>query len=99
MNIGVQTIVAFFGALVLSPAIHARDFDCTSPGFVGVTCLTRAIIEANAQGGVDSIFLGEGSYVLFEAEDGATGLPSITSTLTLMGKGPGSTTISRAPNA
>jgi hypothetical protein len=109
MKLGVQVLVAFFCALAFSPAIQATDFDCPSPGNAGVTCVTRAIIAANMLGGVNRIILGEGSYVLFEAEDhdpmdGVTGLPSITSTLTIMGKGsginrPDSTTISRAPTA
>jgi hypothetical protein len=86
---------------------HAADFTCTSTGGVGnVACLINAITEANANGETNTITLPAGTYTLTEIYNenpfdvsGPSGLPVITSTLTIMGDGAATTSIERAASA
>lgn len=71
-------------ALSVRPS-QAADFPCPS---ADVACLIAAIMTANMNGETNTITLEAGTYRLTEVEnmtDGPNGLPSITSTLTIMG--------------
>jgi hypothetical protein len=64
-----------------------------------VACLLAAIHAANATGKADTITLAAGTYRLTAVNhdtDGPTGLPSITTALTLRGAGARSTVLERA---
>jgi hypothetical protein len=67
-----------------------------------VACLIAAINAANANGEDNTIRLAAGTYTLTSVNnttDGANGLPSITSTLTIIGVGAETTIIARAASA
>jgi hypothetical protein len=69
-----------------------------------VACLIAAINAANASGGASTIRLQAGTYTLtapnnVSVTDGPNGLPSITSPLTIVGAGAGTTIIERAATA
>ncbi len=83
-------IVCLFGGV---QAIQAATFNCSD-----VPCLISAILSANGNGQANTINLRAGSYILTapnNTTDGATGLPSISSTLTIAGAGQAVTGISR----
>ena len=85
-------------ALALPLAIQAKTFHC---GADDVQCLIDAINAANANGKKNTIRLAAGTYTLpgVDNEDlttGATGLPVVTSPLTITGAGAESTIIERA---
>jgi len=85
--------------VLASPAVEAATFTC--PGG-DVTCLVAAIHAANANGQINTIRLGEGAYRLTAVDnstDGPTGLPSVTSTLTIAGADAAVTIVERAAEA
>src|SRR5262245_8720804 len=74
-------------ALGLGGPSQAAEFAC---GAGDVACLIRAINDANANGAANTLTLAAGTYTLTAVDnmtDGPTGLPSITSVLTLRGQG------------
>ena len=81
---GSLLVMAFLGA---AGPVHAAEFFCPSGD---VTCLIRAINEANQNGQENTIFLERGVYNITTVDhdnfDGPTGLPSVTSTLTIRGQ-------------
>jgi Domain of unknown function (DUF4214) len=93
-------VMAILGSLLaLWHAAHAAEFACAAGD---VACLIAAIHAANANGEVNTITLAAGTYSLTTVDntsDGPTGLPSITSTLTIRGAGAERTTIARAAGA
>ncbi len=86
---GVLTVFAF-------SASEAATYTCSGGD---VSCLIATINAANANGQVNTIRLAEGIYTLTAVDngsDGPTGLPSVTSTLTIAGAGAIVTTVERA---
>jgi hypothetical protein len=86
-------------ALGTSPRAHAKTFACP-PG--DVDCLIDAINTANANGETNTIRLTAGTYLLTDVNnttDGPNGLPSITSTLTIIGAGADITIIEHQASA
>jgi hypothetical protein len=78
---------------------YPADFSCAAGD---VTCLITAIDTANRNGETNTISLAAGLYTLTVVDNdtgGPTGLPSVTSPLTLRGAGAVSTIIERAANA
>jgi parallel beta-helix repeat protein len=78
---------------------QAAEFLCAAGD---VACLSAAMQAANANGEVNTITLEAGLYTLTAVDndtDGPTGLPSVTSALTLRGAGAGSTIIERTASA
>ena len=92
-------VVAALGlTLALPLAIQAKTFHC---GAGDVQCLIDAINAANANGKKNTIRLEAGTYTLTRVDNddlstGATGLPVVTSPLTITGAGAESTIIERA---
>src|SRR5215510_9652403 len=90
------------GLLVLLGLAHptpAAEFACAAGD---VACLITAIHAANANGTANTITLAPGFYTLTAVDnntDGPTGLPSVTSPLTLRGAGADSTVLERAAGA
>jgi hypothetical protein len=83
-------------ALVIPFQVQAKTFHC---GAMDVACLIASINEANANGKRNTIRLEVGTYTLDNSADGANGLPSVTSVLTIRGKGSAATIIERAATA
>jgi len=88
-------------AVALGPArpCAAAVVECASGD---VACLIAAVNTANASGGANTIQLQPGTYSLRAPDnntDGPNGLPSITSALTIVGAGVGTTIIERDPTA
>jgi hypothetical protein len=97
--VSMPVIAAMVFALVASDLVHAAVFHCPSGD---VTCLIAAINAANANGEDDTITLEAGTYTLTTVDnetDGANGLPSITSALSIKGAGAESTILERAATA
>jgi hypothetical protein len=73
---------------------EARTFRCASGD---VQCLVSSIADANANGrNKNTIRLEAGTYTLVDVDnttDGANGLPSITSTLTIVAEGTGASIV------
>jgi hypothetical protein len=81
----VQVAAAITIALTSIRPVHAAVFTCPSGS---VTCLIAAINTANGNGEANTIALEAGIYSLTAVDnktDGPNGLPSITSTLTIVG--------------
>jgi hypothetical protein len=78
----------------------AKTFSCSAGD---VACLITSITEANANGKKNTINLKAGTYTLTAADNGnisnETGLPQITSTLTINGQGPDVTILERSETA
>jgi len=93
---GVALGAAFGLTLAAPPPAQAKTFEC---GAGDVLCLTAAIVEANTNGqSENTIFLDAGTYSLTAVDnntDGPNGLPSITSSLNLIGAGADNTVIER----
>jgi hypothetical protein len=100
---GAKAILTFFFcALTLSSSIQAAEFPCRRRD---ADCLINAINTANTNGDLaNTIILDPGNYVLDKVNNGdtaadvfeATGLPPITSNLTITGlRGPTATNILR----
>jgi len=87
-------------ALVLARPCTAAVIECASED---VACLIAAVNTANASGGANTIQLQPGTYSLKapadNGMDGPNGLPSITSVLTIIGAGVGTTIIERDATA
>jgi hypothetical protein len=82
-------------AVVLPHPLHAAEFFCSSGD---ATCLVAAVNSANDTPEEDTITLGPGLYTLTTVDnntDGANGLPSITSTVTVRGAGSDRTIVER----
>jgi hypothetical protein len=82
-------------AFVLPHSLHAADFFCSAGD---VACLIAAVNSANNTPEEDAIILGPGLYTLTTVDndiDGANGLPSIRSTVTLRGAGADRTIVER----
>src|SRR5262245_52867597 len=90
------------GLLVLLGLAHptpAAEFACAAGD---VACLITAIHAANAHRTANTLTLAPGLYTLTAVDnntDGPTGLPSVTSPLTLRGAGADSTVLERAAGA
>ena len=87
------------GLLGLAHPTHAAEVTCAAGD---VACLIAAVHTANATGKADTITLEAGTYTLTAVDhdaDGPTGLPSITSALTLRGAGAQNTVLERAAGA
>ena len=85
--------------LALPLAIQAKTFHC---GAGDVQCLIDAINEANANGKKNTIRLETGTYALTRVDNtilGETGLPVVTSPLTITGAGADSTILERDASA
>src|SRR5262245_46277642 len=93
---GTASIV--LGLAIVQP-VQAETFTCTAGD---VLCLIEAINQANSNGHPqNTIFLASRTFTLTNVDndtDGANGLPSITSSLTIIGGGAGLTVIARASN-
>jgi hypothetical protein len=93
-------VVATLGlALVLPLEVQAKIFRCSAGD---VPCLIDAINEANANGEVNTIRLAAGTYTLtapMTPFPNPNGLPVITSSLTITGRGAETTIIERGANA
>jgi hypothetical protein len=92
----VAMLLGLLGLVHLSPA---AEFACAAGD---VTCLITAIQTANGNGAMNTISLAAGLYTLTTVDNdtnGPTGLPSVTSALTLRGPGAQSTVIERAAGA
>jgi hypothetical protein len=91
--------LAFLGSqLTGNKTLYGAEFICPSGD---VTCLIAAINEANSTPGDDIINLEAGTYSLVAVNnnvEGPTGLPSITSKVTINGAGADVTIIERDPN-
>ncbi|HEX9869572.1 MAG TPA: hypothetical protein VGC99_13445, partial [Candidatus Tectomicrobia bacterium] len=92
-------MATLLGLLGLVPPTYPAELSCAAGD---VTCLITAIHTANSNGETNTITLAAGFYTLTTVDhdtDGPTGLPSITSALTLRGPGAQSTVIERAASA
>ena len=92
-------VVGLAIALALARPCAAAVVECASGD---VTCLITAVNTANASGGATTIQLQPGTYSLRAPDndtEGPNGLPSITSALTIVGAGAGSTIIERDATA
>jgi len=92
-------VVGLAIALALPRPCAAAVVECASGD---VTCLIAAVNTANASGGANTIQLQPGTYSLRAPDndtEGPNGLPSITSALTIVGAGAGSTIIERDATA
>ncbi len=98
--LGLSTILLILSNLALSSPVDAATFRVASGD---ITALIAAIHNANQVAEEDhTIHLEAGNYQLHEVNNtinGPNGLPSITSHLTLIGKGAEVTTIRRAPTS
>jgi hypothetical protein len=87
-------------ALALPLSVEAKTFHC---GAGDVPCLIAAINQANANSEKNTIRLEAGTYTLTAIDNGssgnATGLPVITSPLTITGRGAATTSIERDASA
>ena len=93
---GPLVIAALVGTVGLWHVGQAAEFSCAASD---VACLIDAITTANANGEGNTITLAAGTYTLTAVDhdtEGPTGLPAITSALTLRGSGAQSTIIERA---
>lgn len=92
-------LLAFAGSqLTESSTLYGAEFFCASGD---VTCLIASINEANSTPEEDTVNLAAGIYTLVGADnniDGPTGLPSITSNITINGAGADVTIIERDAN-
>ena len=93
-------VVAALGlTLALPLAIQAKTFHC---GAGDVPCLIAAINEADAHGKKNTIRLEAGTYTLARVDNtilGETGLPVVTSPLTITGAGADATILERDASA
>ncbi len=96
---GWLVVAGLLGLLGLARPLDAAEFACAAGD---VACLITAINAANASGTANTLTLAAGPYTLTAVDnntDGLTGLPSVTSPLTLRGAGADSTMIERAVGA
>ena len=96
---GIACGLGLLGLVSLAPPSQAADFACPAGD---VACLIDAINQANAHGEANTITLAAGTYTLTATDnvtDGANGLPSVTSTLTIRGAEETTTILERATTA
>ena len=90
------SIILAIGVVLATPStVSAADFHCSGSD---VPCLIAAINTANGNGEADTIFLEAGTYTLTAVDNtdaGPSGLPSISSDITIHGEG-ASLTVLRA---
>jgi hypothetical protein len=91
--IGVLVGWFLMGSLLAPRMAQAATFGC---GGGDVSCLSTAIVTSNSNGEVNTITLAPGTYTLTTPATLSTGLPVITSTLTILGSGPTQTTLARS---
>jgi hypothetical protein len=100
VRVRVPVVAAIGFALLTSGRVHAAVFQCLAGN---AECLIAAINTANGNGENNTITLGAGTYTLMTVDnttdEGANGLPSITSPLTLTGAGAETTIVERALDA
>jgi len=92
-------LIAFGLAVGIPQQLLATTFTCAADDSL---CLIAAINAANVNGLANTIRLAAGTYALLAADnntDGPNGLPSITSTLRIVGAGAGATSIARPSSA
>ena len=85
VNVPVFAYIVF--VLTVSQPVYAAVFNCPSGD---VSCLIEKVNQANANGEANTIILANGTYSLDTAVDyidGANGLPSIDSMITIIGNG------------
>jgi hypothetical protein len=107
-NLRLQILIFAFSMFSMPAVLSAKVFHIASGD---VTALIAAINEANSRGGENTIILKPGVYTLTKVDNGAfvvppppglhgpTGLPVITSALTLRGDGAEFTSIARHESA
>src|SRR5262245_49490175 len=92
---GWLVVAGLLGFLGLARPTPAAEFACAAGD---VACLIEAINVANVNEEANTITLAAGTYTLTAVDnmpDGPTGLPSVTSPLTLRGQGAQSTVSER----
>jgi hypothetical protein len=92
-------VAVLLGLLGLARPVDAAEFSCAAGD---VACLISAMHAVNASWTASTIVLAAGRYALTAVDndtDGPTGLPSITSRLTLRRAGAASTVLERAVGA
>jgi hypothetical protein len=92
--------LSFLAGMVGAPSVSDAAVLTCSKG--DVACLVAAINTANANGQVNTIRLAAGVYTLTAPDnetDGPNGLPSVTSTLTIIGVDAAVTAVERAADA
>jgi hypothetical protein len=93
-------LALLIGTLWLAPPLQAAEFTCASGD---VACLINAINQANANGEANRITLRRGTYTLTAVDNTTsgepTGLPVITSPLTIRGQRAETTIIERDTGA
>jgi hypothetical protein len=80
-------VLALATMLATRPTVSAADFHCSAGD---VPCLIAAVNTANGNGEDDTIFLEAGTYTLTAPDNndsGPSGLPSISSNITIRGEG------------
>jgi hypothetical protein len=82
--------------LAVPRLVQAKIFHCSAGD---VPCLIAAINAANANGETNTIRLKAGTYTLTAVDNDLNGLPVITSTLAITGRGAETTIIERDPSA
>jgi len=83
--LGIIATTSVVLALGIVQPVQAATFTCTGGD---VHCLITSINQANGNGEANTIHLDDGTYTLtmpFGGPSGPTGLPEITSTLTILG--------------
>src|SRR5262245_50663827 len=81
----IATTSIILGLAIVQP-VHAATFTCAAGD---VHCLISSINQANGNGQTNTIQLADGTYTLtmpFGGPFGPSGLPEITSTLTISGE-------------
>ena len=99
MLVTIISFLSFFLLFLSSVPADSAVFNISSGD---VTGLIAAINQANTQAGADTINLDPGTYNLTSVDNftnGANGLPSITSDITINGEDAGTTVIERDPGA
>jgi hypothetical protein len=97
-----RIVLCLLLGLLLYPAIRLCSAATLTCGTSDVACLIAAITAANRTPEPDTIRLVAGTYLLTTVDNmtnGANGLPSVTSPITLQGVGADQSIIARPPNA
>jgi hypothetical protein len=95
-------VCSFLCAVLLTTAVQISPAATLTCAAGDVACLIAAIHIANSTPEADTIQLTSGTYTLTTVDnmtDGANGLPSITSALTIQGVGADQTIVERGVNA